>query len=93
MYMQIKQINTAEGADEAMAYLETCDKIAVGCEGDLTNAGQICLIQVRLLCWFCSASRSLLAGAKMCGLLCGNVTCAYIVTVLTMISCIRRHPY
>lgn len=46
LHTQIKEVRTVSDASEAMAYLETHDKIAVGCEGDLANAGQICLIQV-----------------------------------------------
>ena len=68
LHTQIKAIRTIEGANEAMAYLETRDQIAVGCEGDLANTGQICIIQVRHPSLCCSKSRPSLLGANMCDL-------------------------
>ena len=46
LHMQIKLVRTSEHAHAALTHIGMCDKIAVGCEGDMTIAGQMCMIQV-----------------------------------------------
>ena len=46
--LQVKMVTTVADANAALTHIGTCDWIAVGCEGDLSKKGRICLIQVLL---------------------------------------------
>ncbi|KAL3157622.1 hypothetical protein ABBQ32_012070 [Trebouxia sp. C0010 RCD-2024] len=44
--LQIKMVASVADANAALRHIGMCDWIAVGCEGDLSKKGRICLIQV-----------------------------------------------
>ena len=43
-------VSSVADANDALMHIGTCDWIAVGCEGDLSKKGRICLIQVLFHC-------------------------------------------
>lgn len=57
-FVQIKMVASVADANAALRHIGMCDWIAVGCEGDLSKKGRICLIQV-LSVWQCCIGHNL----------------------------------